>query len=338
MENKDGCQAHPTLMSAPSIEEAEKHLTTGGGDGNAKKKRRRGKSKRKIMKPFIKVPWQQRRKNTEKISKLNRNQKRISISKTQAPFNNNQFLMEIHKPEPENNFQLPCTPSARTRDSSFSVDSEENYFFSLPEDEEEFLTKEFSSVYEDAQCERLASMSKADLIQEYLLLEAKHEALTKRYDKGKGNRSEKYCSPTEKPEAELDSLDEVMVKLKERDTLIEELKSANEKLRQQNERLRRPCHSSSADSESDSSSTSVSSSSCSSTKGSFEFSVRNQGRIPMITNEQPLVNGFANEDSVGNGEIESDNMELVVNGDISDNVDGLPVRNGHTESENVDNV
>ncbi|XP_055531025.1 protein HEXIM1 isoform X1 [Wyeomyia smithii] len=92
-----------------------------------------------------------------------------------VPYNTNRFLMEDHMPH-------VLTPSGRTRDSSFSIDSEENYFYSLPEDEEEFLTKEFSSVYEDARSERLEGLSKSQLIQEYLQLEANYEQVTRRYN------------------------------------------------------------------------------------------------------------------------------------------------------------
>lgn len=80
----------------------------------------------------------------------------------------------------EDHMQEMQTPKGRQRDSSFSVDSDENYFCSLPEDEEEFLTKEFSSVYENAKCERLDGLTKPQLIQEYLQLEANFEMVSKR--------------------------------------------------------------------------------------------------------------------------------------------------------------
>ncbi|XP_043583214.1 protein HEXIM1-like [Bombus pyrosoma] len=110
-----------------------------------------------------------------------------------APYNTTQFLMDDHSHLPDLDqklseaasselpatFQKPSAPS-RTRDSSFSVDSDEDYFYSSPEDEEEFLTKEFSTAYEDLHAERLSTLSKSELIQEYLQLEAKVDLLTKR--------------------------------------------------------------------------------------------------------------------------------------------------------------
>lgn len=330
-EIKDGDSTHPPLAKTPSIVDVPNRTFNGiAKTPDAKKKRRRGKSKRKIMKPNIKIPWPDRR-NYDKTKRNNRF-RTIVLAKTHAPFNNNQFLMEIHKPEPENNFALQ-TPSARTRDSSFSMDSEENYFFSLPEDEEEYLTKEFSSVYEDAQSERLSSMSKNDLIQEYLVLEVKYENLIKRTERVRPRYTEedKDTTVTEKDTSVTDrdsmmtdkdtsatsaessaagdtSFEEIMQKMKEQEEQIQELQLANEKLRLEIETLRqRAQDSSSEDSESDSSSTSVSSSSSSSrtkspvaeivpvpeTNGEITENHNGQNGIAdEAENSYPLVNGF----------------------------------------------
>lgn len=315
---KDGDSTRSlVLVEAPSILEVPKHTV----EGSVKKKRRRGNTKRKILKPFCKMPWQERRKldNTKRNNRF----RKVVLSKTQAPFNNNQFLMEIHKPEPENNFHLYRTPSARTRDSSFSVDSEENYFFSLPEDEEEYLTKEFSSVYEDAQSERLSNMSKNELIQEYLLLEAKYDNLIKRNERNKlkdydddKNSTAKDISLTDKDEMSTDKdnsgisivsgyieepLSDIMIRLKEQEQQISELQLANEKLLLENNHLRTRNQGSSEDSESDSSSTSdsCSSSSCSSPEhesimvnGNITDSALVNGDCHSENGPQPLVNGF----------------------------------------------
>lgn len=328
-EIKDGDSTHPPLIKTPSIVDAPNRAVDGNAKTpDAKKKRRRGKPKRKIMKPYTKIPWQDRRKNDK--TKRNNRFRKIVLAKTHAPFNNNQFLMEIHKPEPENKFALQ-TPSARTRDSSFSIDSEENYFFSLPEDEEEYLTKEFSSVYEDAQSERLSGMSKNDLIQEYLLLEAKYENLIKRTERTRPRYvdddkdttvTEKDTSVTDRDSMVTDkdtsatsvassaagdtSIDEIMQKVKEQEDQIQELQLANEKLRLENESLRqRTQASSSEDSESDSSTTSVSSSSSSSgskspmaevvpeTNGeTLENHNEQNGIVDETENPYPIVNGF----------------------------------------------
>lgn len=304
---KDGGPTRSAVI-APSVVD----ITNQKLDGT-KKKRRRGKSKRKIMKPFIKIPWQDRRKNDK--SKRNNRFRKIVLAKTHAPFNNNQFLMEIHKPEPENTFHILRTPSARTRDSSFSVDSEDNYFYSLPEDEEEYLTKEFSSVYEDAQSERLSNMSKDDLIQEYLLLEAKYDNLIKRTERSKAKYldDDKDVSVTDTNESVIDrdsmitdrhtsgtsvdssvvdenSFSDLMQRIKDQDDQILTLKLDNEKLRLENEHLRQRSHdSSSADSESDSSSTSDSDSS--SSRSASTINVANVDNNHVALENHVHVNG-----------------------------------------------
>lgn len=317
------------LVEAPSILDMPKHKLE--RSVSVKKKRRRGKSKWKISKPYLTVPWQERRKSVN--TKRNNRFRKLALSKTQAPFNNNQFLMEIHKPEPENNLYLFRTPSARTRESSFSVDSEDNYFYSLPEDEEEYLTKEFSSVYEDAQCERLSNMSKNELIQEYLILEAKYDNLVKRTErfKQKDPEDDKDVAAADKDMCATDadsvatdqdtsgasvnsgsmdesSLYEVLQRLKEQEQQIRELQMANEKLLLENSHLRHS-QGSSEDSESDSSSSSDSCSSSSSSSPEQEPHDTAQNASSEVPNGnhieengvhngnspqpgQPVVNGF----------------------------------------------
>lgn len=312
--NKDGDPTRPAEAETPSTVDASNPKL----QGIVRKKRRRGKSKRKLMKPYAKIPWQDRRKNEK--SKRNNRFRKIVLAKTHAPFNNNQFLMEIHKPEPENTFHILRTPSARTRDSSFSVDSEENYFYSLPEDEEEYLTKEFSSVYEDAQSERLSNMSKDDLIQEYLLLEAKYDNLVKRTERSKAKCvdddkelavTDKDASVTDKDSmitdrdtsgtsvgssaADDNSFIDVMQRMKEQEDQIKALQSDNEKLRLEIDHLhRRSQVSSSADSESDSSSSSDSDTSSSRCNTPVHEAVVENNHI-ILNGNHIYVNGQSEE-------------------------------------------
>lgn len=171
-----------------------------------KRKTRRGKSKRKSNQPYAKSQWKfqiPRRRDRGRFNMwLGQN--------PLVPYNTNKFLMEDHMPPHIN------TPSVgRTRDSSFSVDSEENYFYSLPEDEEEFLIKEFSSVYEDARTERLDAMTKPQLVQEYLQLEAAFDQMSRRM-----NAKSKY----EENNDQLQNSESVIRKLQER---ISELSTDN---------------------------------------------------------------------------------------------------------------
>ncbi|XP_001656572.2 uncharacterized protein LOC5577581 isoform X2 [Aedes aegypti] len=157
-------------------------MTEQGSDGsdknNSKRKTRRGKTKRgkrsSSARPYSKSQWKYHvpmlrstaaNKRRVKVSLGGLTTRSAGIITTKDPFilsdqpplvpyNTNRFLMEDHMPH-------VLTPS---------------------EDEEEFLTKEFSSVYEDARSERLEGLSKSQLIQEYLQLEANYEQVMRRYN------------------------------------------------------------------------------------------------------------------------------------------------------------
>jgi hypothetical protein len=139
-----------------------------------KKRTRRGKSKRQPNKPYHKTGF----KFLRPKSCPNSDNCRLNLFTNQplVPYNTNKFLMEFHAAE------IPPLSPGRTRNSSLSIESDDNYFYSLPEDEMEFLTKEFSCVYENARCETLATMDKNLLIQQYLQLEAKLEQATRRIE------------------------------------------------------------------------------------------------------------------------------------------------------------
>lgn len=108
------------------------------------------------------------------------NRKLSSLVKPEAPHNSNQFLIEDQGRTEEIDERLRSDKVAtRNRDSSFSVDSD-GEFYSSPSDEEEFLIKDFDDQYESLHVERLNGMSKGDLVQEFLLLEKKLDATTKR--------------------------------------------------------------------------------------------------------------------------------------------------------------
>lgn len=81
---------------------------------------------------------------------------------------------------------------SRTRDSSFSMDSE-GEFYSSPDDEEAFLRKDFDDAYENIRADNLNLMTKNQLIEEFLILEKRVEVLTKNFkNKGSDNKDKNY--------------------------------------------------------------------------------------------------------------------------------------------------
>ena len=202
-----------------------------------------------------------------------------------APNNTTQFIMEDHTDLQSLDARLTAREaglkSTRARDSSFSIDSDEE-LSSSPEDEE-YLSKEFSNTYEDVHVERLGTMSKMDLIQEYLQLEQRVDVLEKKLKSNQNtssgtNDSGGTCntgtdSDGETADGEMPMEPAMAEKIRIFQEEIQKLVVENEQLIQENQRLQlssglnRPSSaslSSSVDSESDSSTSSGSSSSSSS--------------------------------------------------------------------------
>lgn len=245
-----------------------------------KRKTRRGKPKHRKLKPYSKQQSYQQRLRSRATGRSTKG----SARQPPAPYNTTQFLMEDHNDLPDldekiagssaavaamaaevhSHFSKPLGAPPRTRDSSFSIDSDEDYFYSSPEDEEEFQAKEFSTAYEDLHAERLGSLTKSELIQEYIQLEAKVDLLTKRL-KSRQN----YYSNSHQVNASSVDDPEPAKKLKVMQQRLDELHQQNEQLRRENEMLTRKQRRtgspmSSVDSESDSdSSSSDSNSNCS---------------------------------------------------------------------------
>lgn len=219
-----------------------------------KRKTRRRKTKRKA--PYNKSMEVRGKKSI----------KPRSYKQPVAPYNSNQFLIEDHNDLQDFDVKLMAVSAAnradnpdgaetqrtgRVRDASFTSAESDQEFYSSPEDEEEFLTKEFSNTYQDLHVESLAAMSKSDLIQTVLQLEEKIDCLEKRL--GDRKNSDENVSENNTPNEKEKYFQSEICKLVHAN---EELIHENEKLRQQTRKL---TPESSEDSESDSSSSSDSS-------------------------------------------------------------------------------
>lgn len=237
-------RAHDSAAKAPDVAPPKKRRT------------RRGKTKRRNGYPYT--------KEYRRATKLMR--------KPEAPHNSNQFLIEDHGITEELDQKLKSIEEAssstvaRTRDSSFSVDtvdSDDGEFYSSPDDEKEYLIKDFDDQYETLHAERLYSMSKNELIQEYLSLEAKVEQLTKRLLANSSDNDKDFLRSE-----------------------VERLMSENERLKRENSELASRVSlsdsSDSADSETDSSSSCSSSTSSLSKPDSPVDYVHTNGHSPSL--------------------------------------------------------
>lgn len=221
-----------------------------------KRKTRRGKTKRRNY-PYL--------KNYRKSNK---------VIKPEAPHNSNQFLLEDHGNIEELDQKLASSSTiGRTRDSSFSVDTVDSEgdgdFYSSPDDDKEFLIKDFDDQYEILHAERLYAMTKNELIQEYLSLESKVEQLTKELLAKSARGNAGVCDGRADLQSE-----------------VERLRIENERLRLENSELKSKisvsCSSDSADSETDSSDSCSSSSSSMSRSPSPVDYTQTNGQSPTL--------------------------------------------------------
>ncbi|KAG7202569.1 hypothetical protein KM043_009765 [Ampulex compressa] len=318
------------------------HHEDGADIAAKKRKTRRGKPKHRKLKPYSKqqLSYQQqlRYRSSNRLGKTGR--------QPPAPYNTTQFLMDDHSDLPDleqklseaastelpPTFQKPTAPP-RTRDSSFSVDSDEDYFYSSPEDEEEFLTKEFSSAYEDLHAERLSTLTKSELIQEYIQLEAKVDLLTKRLRMKNFHQAEERDAES-KNGSSVDS--ETVKKLKVCQQRIDDLMQQNEQLRRENEALRaqgRGSPVSSVDSESDSDSTSNENRSrCSCPLSSPSSSPNHTAYTTKHEQDQRKDN------SVSNMESKSDSCNTSQNGSPETSTTPTNLSNGHIPAQDIDSL
>lgn len=142
-----------------------------GGLVEKRKKHRRGKRRRN--KPYHTLSAEEKKRVDEKVQKRleKRQQTFARLRRPVAPENTTQFLMEDRE---EMEPRLPRIPPLRHH--SHSVDSSgDDETYESPEDNmletELFLEEDFANAYQEHHMERLQSMCKDELMDEYLSLE-----------------------------------------------------------------------------------------------------------------------------------------------------------------------
>lgn len=124
-----------------------------GGGGGQQRKRRRGKTKRNNRNNAMDNQNNAKKSVNWRLPEQDPNYMNIPPYPL-VPYNTNRFLMEYHMAEVQDTGTAPVN-------------------------RDEFLTNEFSTVYETARSERLEGLTKPQLIQEYMQLEANYDRLQK---------------------------------------------------------------------------------------------------------------------------------------------------------------
>lgn len=120
--------------------------------------------------------------NSSEVSRLHRDC--VQNGQPLAPYNTTQFIMNEHNAEKEIDFDelsgqiqqmhnKRVAPNCNTSD----CDSAKEDYYSSPEDESFFLEQQFHEAYDTMHAERLNSMSKSDLLKEYLMIEKELEVM-----------------------------------------------------------------------------------------------------------------------------------------------------------------
>ena len=162
-----------------------------------KKKRRRGKHKggqnHRKWKPYNKLTWPERKELEDRETEQAniKRQKAFESGHPVAPYNTTQFLIDDHincEASPDLKSEVEDIANVKRsggKDGSFGsggADSSDERSYESPHDDDGdmFLAKEFSETYDNINAERLQTMTKEQLIVEYLAMERKVESLERK--------------------------------------------------------------------------------------------------------------------------------------------------------------
>lgn len=158
-------------------EEAKKHKANSNNELIERRKGRR-RQKRRRWRPYN-LKWSE----TSEIEVKRIHSKIQQHGQPLAPYNTTQFIMNDHC-DREPNFDEISRRMSQIRRRKEEEDNEEvdnsEEFYSSPEDESDYLQQQFHEAYDNVHAERLNSMSKSELVQEYLQLEDRVEDLEKK--------------------------------------------------------------------------------------------------------------------------------------------------------------
>ena len=160
-----------------------------------KKHRRGSKRNRRKYKPYSKLSWEEKKAKDERDSvRANKMREKYMNEKGRptAPYNTTQFLMAEHDlKEPDlGSHSHKGENKPRLRSDSCSMDdSDFDEYNESPDDEiyeQEFFKKDFTEAYEQVHAENLHSMSKSELVHEFMHLEERVEDMEKRLREKEG--------------------------------------------------------------------------------------------------------------------------------------------------------
>lgn len=166
------------------------------GHEEEKKRRRTRRSKKRKWQHWGGKGLQWTESSEHEVKRLH--MKVVEHGQPLAPYNTTQFIMNEHNCDKEINFEeIHGRIQRMHRQKCNQMDANEDDFYSSPEDESEYLQQQFHEAYDNIHAERLNSMTKNELVQEYLQLEDRVEDLEKRLKESKAVRLQRSTTNSE---------------------------------------------------------------------------------------------------------------------------------------------
>jgi len=239
-------------------DEHEDDNDSNSGKSLSKCRKRRRRRQKRHVKGYYEMSETERNRFEERTKMKAQRMKDRMLAKGHmvAPYNSSEFLINDANDDTvrlldaalnDGGDMSPAMSSGgktggRSRNSSFSMGSDEDYYYSSPDDEDEFLTKEFSKDYERSNVDRLENMKKDEIILEYLGREKQVEALEKRLEEIQDRETTKELTGEvdyEFSRGEVPMEPETAQKIKVFQAEIRRLMRENKNLHLENARLKR---------------------------------------------------------------------------------------------------
>jgi hypothetical protein len=213
IECEEASAATATAQAAFADERVAVGAAAAAADSPLKRRWRRNRRKRKAgehhqpsasgrrqpWKPYMKMTWEERLEADERVTlRANRRRDQLQASgQAMAPYNTTQFLMEQHEPtrvppptgaisDAQSSSAFPYYDVDGAGRSSGSLTGESSVTDIDDAAEVLFLEREFAEEYESFQAERLQTLTKDELIREYVEMEKKLERLQQQGWTGRG--------------------------------------------------------------------------------------------------------------------------------------------------------
>lgn len=220
----DSVQHHPHSRLQNNHQQVLRNVQDDNQDRNENdklKKKRRPRRRNRKWKPYMQLSWEERQQRDEEESR------RASLKRANrpTPYNTTQFLMEDHKVDTPDLSSMGVYDENHDMNLSSSDEMLEN-------ENDKYLMRNFTAVYDEVQSERLQQMSKEQLVNEVLELSKKVSELEEclRPSSGGGGREGRRSS------GESDGhLDEAT---RSRLQSVDDLEEKVRTLKEENDRLR----------------------------------------------------------------------------------------------------